>query len=584
LTRGPARCHKAVSFARPKGKETAIDPRRGARLLDTVWLLVCVTASTAWCVTAAGHLSATFDEPLYLRLGLDAWRTGSQRGLLRMGVMPLPANVQTLPLRLAELARGRPWDADSDFETLLPWFRAGTLPFWWLLLTVSFLAARRLGGSWAARLAVAVLACEPNLLAHAGLGTTDISLAACLLLFVYVFRTGRGAGWGRRVGLPMFCFGLLLSAKASGLVFGPLCALAAESERLWSDPNRAPWSWSPRRLLTAFGPLLRDWLRIGPGGLALTFLYCGCDFLPEPSFVAWAHTLPPGRWHDFWVFVSENLRVFSNAGEALVRQVKHNLHGHDGTFLLGVDYARPVWYYFPVVLSIKLPWPPLLLLLAAALVRPRGLVNWATAAALLLFLNTVTCRVQIGIRFLLPVLALFIIGLSAAAVRGVAERRNRLRRSAVAGLAAACVVWMAVESVGVWPDGLRYVNGFWGGADRGYLLVSDSNYDWGQGLPELAEWRRRRGEPVAVWYFGSDPSVERQSLELVPLHGWPPDQVTPPHGLPGRYLAVGVTLLYGHPLTEAHRRAATYLRTKRPVARTGTFLIYDLSSEEGDRP
>src|SRR5262249_33190629 len=154
-------------------------------------------------------------------------------------------------------------------------------------------------------------------------------------------------------------------------------------------------------------------------------------------------------------FTSENLRVFSNAGEALVRQVKHNLRGHDGTFLLGHEYPRAVWFYFPVVLSIKLPLPPLLLLLAAALVRPRGLVTWAPAAALLLLLNPLPCRVQIGVRFLLPAVVLLVVGLSASAVRAARELSVPALRHGVVGLAAACVVWMGFEAGSAWPDGLR---------------------------------------------------------------------------------------------------------------------------------
>jgi hypothetical protein len=142
---------------------------------------------------------------------------------------------------------------------------------------------------------------------------------------------------------------------------------------------------------------------------------------------------------------------------------------------------------------------------------------------------------------------------------------------------------MAVEAGTAWPDGLRYVNGFWGGSRDGYLLVSDSNYDWGQGLREVAEWRQEHHTPLAVWYFGSDPTLPRQPLEHVPLHDsarYPPERMNDlPRLVPDRYLAVGVSLLYGYPLTESHRRAAAYLRGKRPIARTGTFLIYDLSGE-----
>src|SRR5579859_8178667 len=50
----------------------SIMERTSLRLLtrDRLWLLVCGMLSSLWCVTAAQQLSATFDEPGYLRMGL----------------------------------------------------------------------------------------------------------------------------------------------------------------------------------------------------------------------------------------------------------------------------------------------------------------------------------------------------------------------------------------------------------------------------------------------------------------------------------------------------------------------------------
>src|SRR5262245_4381921 len=101
---------------------------------DIFWFLLCAVVSSAWCVSAASQLSATFDEPIYLQRGLEHWRTGSYSGVLHLGTMPLPVDVVTLPLYLAECWRGEPFDLDRDFHRILPWARAGTLLFWWLLL------------------------------------------------------------------------------------------------------------------------------------------------------------------------------------------------------------------------------------------------------------------------------------------------------------------------------------------------------------------------------------------------------------------------------------------------------------------
>src|SRR5947209_6155860 len=93
------------------------------RLWEAGWLLFWMLASTIWCVSASTRLSATFDEPTYINLGLESWRTGSYKRLIDLGTMPLPPLVQTLPLHLWELYRGQPWDCTLDLDRVLPFAR-----------------------------------------------------------------------------------------------------------------------------------------------------------------------------------------------------------------------------------------------------------------------------------------------------------------------------------------------------------------------------------------------------------------------------------------------------------------------------
>ncbi|HKB42707.1 MAG TPA: hypothetical protein VKD72_40130, partial [Gemmataceae bacterium] len=94
-----------------------------------LWVGAWVLLSSLWCVTSARHLGATFDEPVYITEGLKRWRTGSTAGLMKLGTMPLPVDVQTLPLHLWEKWHGTPIDPVADFHKVLPWARAATLLF-----------------------------------------------------------------------------------------------------------------------------------------------------------------------------------------------------------------------------------------------------------------------------------------------------------------------------------------------------------------------------------------------------------------------------------------------------------------------
>jgi 4-amino-4-deoxy-L-arabinose transferase-like glycosyltransferase len=551
------------------------------RWTEALWFLAWACASSVWCLTAAHQLGPTFDEPLYVERGLDGWRHFSHRGLLTVGTMPLPIDVQTLPLYVWEQTADTPLDAANDLQTLLPVARAGNLLFWWLLLWYARLTGRLLAGPWGGRLAVAFLACEPNLLAHASLATTDIAITAGLLALLYHFRTGRDADWRWRLAVPAVCFGLAILAKASALVYGPICLVVVELERLArSDALATPTGTSlAARLAHAWrqtAAARRDLTWIGLGGVTLAFVYCGTDFQPQPGFVAWAHKLPDGAFASSMVWLAENLCVFSNAGEGLVRQIKHNMHGH-GTYLLGESHPRALWYYFPVLLTIKLSLPLLFAPVAVAAVRTRALVNWACLAALVLLVASLNFRVQIGIRLVLPMVALAGIGVAAAAVEALGQPRWTWLRPALTGSLAFGLAWTSAVAARAWPHGLCYINELWGG-QRGYELVSDSNYDWGQGLPELAAWQSEHGpEPMCVWYFGSDPAFKRLPVENVPLHVLPverPEDVVS-HAR-HRYLAVSTTLLYGSATNlAAHQNAAAFLRGCTPAGRTSTFLIYE---------
>jgi hypothetical protein len=95
------------------------------------------------------------------------------------------------------------------------------------------------------------------------------------------------------------------------------------------------------------------------------------------------------------VWLADHLRIFPNAGDGVVRQIRHNLRGH-GSYLLGVEHPRALWWYFPVLLTIKLSEPVLLLPLLAALRQARGLINWPMLSALALIGYSLTFRVQLG--------------------------------------------------------------------------------------------------------------------------------------------------------------------------------------------
>ncbi len=527
---------------------------------DRAWLLAVIGASSIWCLSAGRALGPTFDEPFYVESGLDAWRTGSNAALLTHGTMPLAVDVVTLPAYAYERWTGTPLDIATDLHTILRWGRAASLLFWIMLLVYTYAAARRLAGPWAGRLAVGLVGFEPVLLGHAALATTDVAVAACLVALTFHFADGRNQGLWRRVGIPGLWYGAALLAKATTVLFGPLCLVGVEVARR---------SFSLKRFTG-------DFAAIAAIGLGVTFLYCGSDWRTEPSFVEWADALPRGGTADVMRWIASHLTIFPNGGEGLVRQIRHGLAGHGaGAYLLG-EVRESFWYYFPAALSMKAGLALLAVLVVVAATGVRALVNWPNIVAAALLFASLGSRVQIGVRFYLPLLAFAAIGASISLIHAWRSRDGGMRALFVA-TAVAGVTWNAGAAVAVWPHGLCYVNPLWGGSARSILLLSDSNCDWGQGLPDLAAWHREHGAPpLDVWYFGTDPALSTLPFRPVLFQALAlnTDADVLAH-VRGRYLAVSGTLLHGTFINDSHRRAAEFLQRQTPVGRTMTFVIFD---------
>jgi hypothetical protein len=147
-------------------------------------------------------------------------------------------------------------------------------------------------------------------------------------------------------------------------------------------------------------------------------------------------------------------------------------------------------------------------------------------------------------------------------------------------LLAGLVAWSAAGALAIHPDYLAYFNPIAGGPDGGPRYLLDSNIDWGQDLPGLADYLRKQGHagPVYFGYFGED-APERWGLE--------PRQVF--RGARG-VVAVSVNYLYGMPYRTysftdwaVYRYPPNYfgwLRREKPVAVIGhTIYVYRTDRE-----
>jgi hypothetical protein len=553
---------------------------RGRWWIDAVWLALLGACSAWWCLTATTRVGVTYDEVFYLSIGLETWRDWSDHKLAVNGVMPLPVEAVSLPLYAQELRSGTKIDVPLSH---LRWSRMVTFGWLVLLLFSALRLGRAVGGPWAGRLAAGLIAADPNVLAHSSLATTDIPLTATLMAFTRAVYAGREGGWWRRLLLPGLWYGIAVLTKLSALLYGGIILVTLEiAYRFASSHLARPVGASVTvEVWRVVGEVVRSVLAVSTTivlGICLAGVYCG---KPEPDVNPLsnvANSMPESEpLRTKYLELATKYRQVPYTFVTFAFQWWQNSRGRP-SFLNGTYYPTGCWFHFPVLIAMKLPIPIILLGLAA-LTRPRRIANPLSLVALLLLLSSMTANIQIGLRLVLPILTIAYVALAVAVIRGFGHP------GWWAGVVA--VVVMGATSAWVWPHGLCYLNQFSGGVNAAPDRVSDSNCDWGQGLPDLIAWYRANGEPaIAVWYFGSDPAIQRPPFQQIVVEAFPIKSGDDLRAAVGsRILAVGATVISLQPDSPpAKSIALKYLKTRMPLARTPTFILYDFRDPEGPPP
>jgi len=419
----------------------------------TAAVLLAVIGS-ARIVSTYAVFNHTIDEPDTIAPGMEYLTIGKYLyedthpplGRLFAAIGPYLAGERFHPGPDSYLEGYRILGRDAHYDRILALARMGNLAFFWIGCLVVYLWAARTGGTMAALFAVLVYTTIPPVLAHAGLATTDMAVGAMTPAAALA-----GVVWAERPD------------RRQSLVLGTLAALACCSKfsALLFLPSGFLAMWICVRRPVTRAHLKGLWIAAAAAALVVWAVY-GFSF----ARVEFLHLRLPAP------------RFFSGIHSVYM----HNRGGHPA-YLLGRRSLNGFWYYFPMVLAIKTPIA-LWLLTAAAL---RGLRRSGAALALAfaggVLAVSMTGRIDLGVRYLLPVYAGLAVGAGclAAAVR-----------SAPAKLAvAAMLTWQVASGVVQHPDYLAYTNEIAGRHPERFL--ADSDLDWGQDMKRLGDFLARRG-------------------------------------------------------------------------------------------
>ncbi len=391
----------------------------------------------------------------------------------------------------------------NDPQSTLMWARLPMLLLTVLLGWVLFVLGRRLGGDWGGLLCVTAYTTMPAFLAFGPLVLTDVAIA----LFAALTLWTAGELWRnpdrrntRWFGLALA--GALLSKFSSSILVIALITFVLTT-RWWPIADQPAEKAAARGWRKLRWRALRKGTLLAAGVVYVVYFVLSWNQpvdIPGLAGRGFPISLAGRLLMPLWLF----LRGFFWVVLTAVRP----------SFLLGRQYPHGIWFYFPVLLILK-SLPGFIVLLVMTLVlalwhrrKSRGVSvipaelapHWrAIWVSLLVF--TGICLVSpmdISIRHFSVPLVLLIL-LMAPLPRLIERSAGRMVWAAAAVvMAASCLI----TAVRIYPYYFPYASPF-GMGRPAYWLMSDSNVDWNQALPEVQQFARQRGlTDVPVDYYG----------------------------------------------------------------------------------
>ena len=193
---------------------------------------------------------------------------------------------------------------------------------------------------------------------------------------------------------------------------------------------------------------------------------------------------------------------------------------------------------------------------------------WNSLALLLVpivYLATaMTSDLNLGIRHVLPVYPFFFIILGVTAADGL--RRFPGLSKAITSL---FLLGLVLETYSIYPDFIPFFNIAAGGWKNGPRLLGDSNVDWGQELPAIAQWQRQHPQyQLFLDYFGSaDPRYFQIHYVNLPGSTAPEDEAAADSRPP--VYAISGNATHDPWLSPEARDFYAKLQSRRPIAVLG---------------
>ena len=456
----------------------------------------------------AVRTSATVDEPDHILAGHRHWQCGD------FGINPehppLLKLLATAPLNFRTLNEP-PWDCGSKFTTKFDTFsygstflvengmdsvlvssRVGASVMSLLFALLVFLAAWEMFGRWEALIALAIVAFEPNFIAHGSIVTTDMAISATSFGAVYaLYRFGKNHTWPRFF-VAGLAFGLMFAAKHSAVIFAGVLFALLIADTIVFRKSDARFAVRLSRNCAVFCGIFLI-------GFAILWSFYGFRYRAIPNATAPTISVSDyikenGRPESIGTFparVTEAISYTRLFPESYVLGMADVIAwGTRNCWLFGRTYPTGKWFYFPIAFLVKTNIALLVLL-------PLGLFYlffdrerrrekmFLLVPAVLFFLVASSSNFTTGVRHILPIYA-FLIVFSAAGAMWLCRKFKAVRYLVIAVL-----IVNAAATIHAAPNYLAFANVFWGGYRNSHVIFNDSSVDTGQSMKLVNEYLNR---------------------------------------------------------------------------------------------
>jgi len=464
-----------------------------------ICLAVIIGLSALLDSFVALRMSVTNDEPIHLLYGVRIlhFRPDRRTGGYFDSKMPI-STLNAFPQRLASfLDRRHRLPQFCAFLGRLGVARIPTILATLALTLLVYLWAYDLYGAGPALASSLLCALSPNLIAHGTLATTDMYHAVGVIGSLYFFRRFLLQPTPPRALLSGFVLAVAQITKPFSLYLYPLVCLFMAIAVFRRAQFR---SLSPRRLL-AFAAIAVGWF-IVINNIAYCFdrpfTRLESYHFQSPPFIRLQRTpllqrvpvpvpYPFLQGLDMTKYAEDNGWVFGNVyllGK-LGDTRSQSFHGFKSYYAVALFFKEPIALQILFFLGLFWVWkhrsrPDFLL--------GEGLL--LTAAATLVLWLSFFSRAQIGIRHILPALAVEVV------IAGAAFSSFSSMPLARKALLATLVVWLAVSVGSYYPHMIPYMNEWVHDRRLSYKILADSNLDWGQDAGVVDEFLKRNPDVI----------------------------------------------------------------------------------------